>query len=177
MHPILGSRARLGTYLLGWVPVAGIFIAVCHGQGWTLAESAWLSLPSCLLAAFLFLSSWYLCKAFPLRSWRPGNHAAAWGLAAAAMASLWTAWVWLLAAALKHLPGLAGLPARLRGGLPMLLVLGSLHYLTIDGLLSSVGADLKDPKYCLACFNGEYVIPPCAEMTKNCLDETNALTW
>jgi amidophosphoribosyltransferase len=31
--------------------------------------------------------------------------------------------------------------------------------------------------YCLACFNGDYVIPPCQEGTKLCLDESNALTW
>jgi amidophosphoribosyltransferase len=55
--------------------------------------------------------------------------------------------------------------------------LDSLHFLTIDGLLASVGADMADPRYCLACFNGDYVIPPCAEMSKNCLDEANALTW
>ena len=55
--------------------------------------------------------------------------------------------------------------------------LDSLHYLSIPGLLNSVGADLNDPQYCLACFNGEYAIPPCAEGTKNCLDESNALTW
>ncbi|MFZ5425684.1 MAG: amidophosphoribosyltransferase [Thermodesulfobacteriota bacterium] len=55
--------------------------------------------------------------------------------------------------------------------------LDSLHYLSIDGLLQAVGADLADPKYCLACFNGDYIVPPCAEGAKNCLDESNALTW
>ncbi|WP_243364424.1 amidophosphoribosyltransferase [Fundidesulfovibrio terrae] len=55
--------------------------------------------------------------------------------------------------------------------------LDSLHYLSIDGLLNSVGANMSDPQYCMACFNGEYVIPPCAEGTKLCMDESNALTW
>jgi len=27
MHPILKSRARLGTYLLGWVPIAALLAA------------------------------------------------------------------------------------------------------------------------------------------------------
>jgi len=54
--------------------------------------------------------------------------------------------------------------------------LDSLHYLSIEGLLESVGADKLDPRYCLACFDGDYVIPPCGEGAKYCL-ETNALTW
>ncbi len=55
--------------------------------------------------------------------------------------------------------------------------LDSLHYLTIEGLLSSVGADPETPQYCLACFNGEYIVPPCVEGGKMCMDESNALTW
>jgi amidophosphoribosyltransferase len=55
--------------------------------------------------------------------------------------------------------------------------LDSLHYLSIEGLLNSVGADKAEPNYCLACFNGDYVISPCREGGKLCLDESNALTW
>jgi len=55
--------------------------------------------------------------------------------------------------------------------------LDSLHYLSIEGLLEAVGANPADPQYCLACFNGEYVIPPCSEGGKHCMDESNALSW
>ncbi len=55
--------------------------------------------------------------------------------------------------------------------------LDSLHYLTVGGLLDSVGADQAKHKYCLACFDGNYTIPPCGEGEKLCLDEKNALTW
>lgn len=55
--------------------------------------------------------------------------------------------------------------------------LDSLHYLSIEGLLKSVGADLNNPKYCLACFNGDYIIPPCAEGYKTCMDDQYALSW
>ncbi len=34
----------------------------------------------------------------------------------------------------------------------------SVHYLSIDGLLSVMGKDSSD--YCLACFNGKYPVPP-----------------
>jgi len=55
--------------------------------------------------------------------------------------------------------------------------LDSLHYLSIDGLLSAVHADPSELKYCLACFNGDYPIPPCGEGTKMCLENDIALSW
>ncbi|MBU1003051.1 MAG: amidophosphoribosyltransferase [Proteobacteria bacterium] len=45
--------------------------------------------------------------------------------------------------------------------------LDSLHYLSIEGLLSSV----QNPKdFCLACFNGEYPVAPCLGVNKECLE-------
>ncbi len=55
--------------------------------------------------------------------------------------------------------------------------LDSLHYLSIEGLLRSVNADLENPNYCMACFNGDYPIPPCGEGTKLCLEDDVALSW
>jgi amidophosphoribosyltransferase len=52
--------------------------------------------------------------------------------------------------------------------------LDTLHYLTIDGLLGAVSSP-KD--YCLACFNGDYIIQPGCHVGKNCLEENVALTW
>jgi amidophosphoribosyltransferase len=45
--------------------------------------------------------------------------------------------------------------------------LDSLHYLSIPGLLSSVeGPD----NFCLACFDGNYPIPPCENGGKLCME-------
>lgn len=55
--------------------------------------------------------------------------------------------------------------------------LDSLHYLSIDGLLSSVNCDGVTLRYCLACFNGDYPIPPCSEGLKLCMEDGVALTW
>lgn len=52
--------------------------------------------------------------------------------------------------------------------------LDSLHYLTIDGLLSSV--DYPD-HFCLACFNGEYPVPPCDGTGKMCFEDQNVLPF
>ena len=131
MHPILGNRARLGTYLMAWVPVTAVFAFICHGQGWPLLEAVALCLPSCALAAFLFLSSWYLCKAFPLGGRSLTSHAVpAWAIAALLVANLWGGAVWFLAQALGRLPGLEALPARFQGGMRLLVGMGTLLYLT-----------------------------------------------
>ncbi len=52
--------------------------------------------------------------------------------------------------------------------------LDSLHYLSVEGLLSSV----EQPKdFCLACFTGDYPLEPCAGAGKMCLEKDRALNW
>ena len=141
MHPILGSRTRLGAYLLGWVPIAYILVTICLSRHWTLLESLLVTLPSCLLGAFLFLSSWYLCKAYPLSSKLGASAAVAWGLAALLMGNLWGACTWLLAYGLSRLPGLQALPAKVRAEMTLVVGMGTLLYLTalaVHYLLDSV---------------------------------------
>ena len=58
MHPLLVSRARLGTYLLGWVPIALLLAGIARSQGWNWLEATSLALPLCLLGALLFLGTW-----------------------------------------------------------------------------------------------------------------------
>ena len=66
MHPLLANRARLGAYLLGWLPIALLLMGIARSQGWSWVEAGTLAPPLCLLAAFLFLSAWFLCRAMPL---------------------------------------------------------------------------------------------------------------
>ena len=47
----------------------------------------------------------------------------------------------------------------------------SLHYLSIEGLLRSV---MHSDSYCLACFNGEYPVPPCRQYGKFILEKTHS---
>ena len=52
--------------------------------------------------------------------------------------------------------------------------LDSLHYLSVPGLLRSV----HNPEdYCLACFNGEYPVEPCAGTGKSCFEDDTAVSW
>jgi len=131
MHPLLASRARLGTYLLGWVPIALMLTGLARSLGWSWREGAALALPLCLLAALLYLSAWFLCRALPLGRSVEGlsTHAMAWGTAALLMGGLWSGLAWLLARMLDFLPGLDALPQRVGAGLPVLTGLGILLYL------------------------------------------------
>ena len=131
MHPLLASRARLGSYLLGWLPIAALLAGMARTQGWTWAEAGALSLPLCLLGAFLFLSAWTLCRALPLGQGTEGlaNRGAAWGTAALLMGGLWSGLAWLLARGLALLPALSGLPIKVRTALPVITGLGILLYL------------------------------------------------
>jgi len=131
MHPLLASRARLGAYLLGWVPIALLLTGIARSQGWDWLEAACLALPLCLLAALLFLSAWFLCRALPLGRTVEGlgAHGAAWVTAAIIMGGLWSGLAWLLARMLAWIPGLGALPQRVGTALPVLTGLGILLYL------------------------------------------------
>jgi hypothetical protein len=131
MHPLLASRARLGTYLLGWVPIALLLTGIARSQGWSWVEACVFAPPLCLLGALLFLSAWYLCRALPLGRTLDGlaAHGAAWGMAAVLMAGLWVGCAWLLSRTLTWIPGLEELPQRVSTALPVLTALGILLYL------------------------------------------------
>jgi sensor histidine kinase YesM len=131
MHPLLASRGRLGAYLLGWAPIALLLIGIARSQGWSWAEAGALALPLCFLAALLFLSAWFLCRALPLGRTVEGlgAHGAAWGMAAVLMGGLWSGLAWLLARMLDWVPGLGALPQRVGFALPVLTGLGILLYL------------------------------------------------
>jgi two-component system, LytTR family, sensor histidine kinase AlgZ len=65
MHPILGDRRRLIVYLLLWQIVGLLLTVGLRGDGaWT--TSAALFLPLSFVYAFVCLSVWYLCGAFPI---------------------------------------------------------------------------------------------------------------
>jgi amidophosphoribosyltransferase len=52
--------------------------------------------------------------------------------------------------------------------------LDSLHYLSMKGMIEATG--IPRERFCLACFNGRYPVPPREEFTKNCL-ETGGEDW
>jgi hypothetical protein len=132
MHPFFMQPGRLGVYLLGWIPLAAILggLLVLAG-GLSAFEAATLSIPLALLYAFLCLSSWYLCRAFPVDSTRLLATASALVVASTVAASLWLLSGTTLAWALALLPAFETLPDRLQRAGPVVFLLGVLLYLLV----------------------------------------------
>ena len=68
MHPILAYQERIGVYLLGWL-IFGIMLAAVlalpHDFSWTEALS--LVVPLTIVYGGICLSSWYVCRVYPLQ--------------------------------------------------------------------------------------------------------------
>jgi two-component system, LytTR family, sensor histidine kinase AlgZ len=96
MHPILADARQLGLYLLGCLPI-GIVLVIGLGHQGAWGTATVFFLPLMLIYAFMGLSAYYLCSAFPIgkeeRNWRavPAHLSAA-----ATVGALWVglAWVW-----------------------------------------------------------------------------------
>ncbi|MGZ6987614.1 MAG: sensor histidine kinase [Thermoanaerobaculia bacterium] len=132
MHPFFTQSGRLGVYLLGWIPLTAILGGLLMlAGGLSLLEATALAAPLGLLYAFLCLSSWYLCRAFPIDSARLLATAAALAVASLVAASLWLLSGTTLAWTLALLPAFATLPDRLARAGPVVFLLGVLLYLLV----------------------------------------------
>lgn len=90
MHPILKNPARLGTYLLGWVPIAVLFAAQAAIKQTPLPAAMTVGLVGAYLAAGLFLSSFFLCRALPIATSRTSALVGTWMTSSLVMGALWT---------------------------------------------------------------------------------------
>ena len=139
MHPILANPRWLGLYVLGWLPI-GLLLTVGLGRGAGWVTASVFLVPLTLVYAFIGLSSWYVCRSFPLErglaTWRA---ALTLVVAAATTSGLWVAVGGAWAAGLESLP--VGLGAirfyteqrvllTVVGGL-LFLVAAGVHYLLI----------------------------------------------
>jgi two-component system sensor histidine kinase AlgZ len=100
MHPILADAKQLGLYLLGCLPIGIVLIIGLGRQGaWVTATVFFL--PLMMVYAFIGLSAYYLCQAFPIgqedRSWRavPAHVSAAATVGGLCVALAW-GWARLL---------------------------------------------------------------------------------
>ena len=128
MHPILEDRRRLALYLLAWLLI-GLLLSVGlrSDAEWTMAAA--FLVPLCLVFAFIGLSTWYLCRAFPL-----SGTATPWMLilvqmtAAGTASALWTALGYVWAGALDGLLSEPAAQAFYAQQRPLLFVVGALLY-------------------------------------------------
>jgi hypothetical protein len=133
MHPVLSHRRHLWIYLLVWL-LFGALLAVgavgLEGDGdrWLAAFAVFI--PSTLFYGLLCLSTWYLCRVFPLTSDRSTPRALlVHTLASVLASSAWGATGALWARVLDQLSGASGTASGVladRG--PALFVVGMLLY-------------------------------------------------
>jgi two-component system sensor histidine kinase AlgZ len=88
MHPILGNRRRLGIYLLAWLNIGLLLALGLRGDASWLAAFVFF-LPLALAYAFISLSAWYVCRAFPITGTRTWNVVAVQVVAAGVAAAIW----------------------------------------------------------------------------------------
>ena len=134
MHPILANPRWLGLYVLGWLPV-GVLLAAGFGRdaGWVTAAT--FVLPLTLIHSFFGLSSWYVCRTFPLKGGLATWRAALTHLAAATMTSaVWVAVAGAWASGLDSLSGESGATQLYLEQRPMLALVGGLLFLVAAAL-------------------------------------------
>jgi two-component system, LytTR family, sensor histidine kinase AlgZ len=103
MHPILADGKQLGMYLLAYLPVA-ILLVVGFGQREAWGTATVFFLPLTMLYAFVGLSAYYVCSAFPInREYRIWRALPAHMSAAATVGALGVGIAWLWAAVLTSL--------------------------------------------------------------------------
>jgi hypothetical protein len=129
MHPILGDPRRLAIYLLLWQLIGLLLTLGLRGDSsWT--TSAAFFLPLCFLYAFVNLSAWYVCRAYPLeKSVSLLNAGLAHVIAAAIASGSWVLVAGFWAAALDGFSDVFRAGDLYDGQRLLLLVIGALLFL------------------------------------------------
>ena len=147
MHPLLARSGAFAVYLIAWVPLTAILGALLVlAGGMTALEAAVVSPLLTGVYAFVCLSSWYLCVAFPIRTSRLFSLAVTLTVASVVAASLWVLWGATLGGLLALAPPFATLPEALRRATLVVLLLGILLYLLAVALhyLLAAARDAKE---------------------------------
>jgi hypothetical protein len=114
VHPITSGRKRLGAYLVGWVPIAGILAYLLSlTSPLSTAECFALALPLTLVYAFLCLSTWYVCRSVPAGRSQLGTLALTHLVAGAVSSALWVSLATTLATLYELAPEGRGITERL----------------------------------------------------------------
>src|SRR5437899_3165640 len=106
MHPVLARRIRLDLYLAAWVPVTVMVTAALAApahRGWL--EAGILGVPLTLMAAFLGMAQWPLCRALPLDRSDPVRFVVSHAASLVVSAAVWVSAGAALAFVLQHAPG------------------------------------------------------------------------
>ncbi len=134
MHPLLNRRSYLAAYLAVWLPLACLLVFLIRVSGGIgTLEAALVLLPMAALYAAACLSTWYICRATPLRSSGIARVSVTHLLEAFLLSFVWVQIGRLYARGLSSFPTFNGLDARYNAHAAILLVSGVLLYLVNAG--------------------------------------------
>jgi len=130
MNPILARGDRLGLYLASWLTVGGLLAtAVARPGGFAWGEALVILVPVTLIYGFVCLSSWYVCRATPLRASSASSLLANIGGASVVASGFWLLLGQGWARLVSHVPALAGAPPLYARDRLLLFTVGVLLYL------------------------------------------------
>src|SRR5262249_36897780 len=135
MHPVLARQIRLDLYLVAWIPVAVLVsaaLAVPVHRTWP--EGALLGVPLTLLAAFISMAQWPMCRGLPLNDTPPLRLIPSHAASLVVSVSLWAAAGALIAYGLQRLSSFPLALDRYRQDVPLVTVLGALLFLAVTML-------------------------------------------
>jgi len=130
MYPILAHKGALPLYLVCWIPAAILISSLFVFSGrldWISAFA--LMLPMTVIYAFVCLSSWYLCRFYPLQETPLFRLLTVQIVAAFFSASIWILIGKVLVILLGLLPSPLLLPENYGGLIPLLAIAGVLLFL------------------------------------------------
>ena len=132
MHPVLARRIRLDLYLGAWIPVAVLIsAALAVPEHRRLPEAALLGVPLTLLAAFMSMAQYPMCRSLPLKNANLTRFAVSHTVWLLASVGVWlgagaaAAWV------LGHFAQFPGAFERFRQDAALASVLGSLLFTSV----------------------------------------------
>ncbi len=135
MHPVLARRIRIDLYLAAWIPVAILMTAalsVPTHRTWV--EASLLGAPLTVLAAFMSMAQWPMCRGLPLDRSEPVRFFVSHIASLVASVGVWVAAGAAVAFVLQQLPPFLGALDRYRQDVPLASVLGALLFLSVTML-------------------------------------------
>ena len=146
MHPVLARRIRVELYLAAWLPVVALVsatLAVPEHRG--LLEGALIGAPLTLLAAFMCMAQWPMCRALPLNGRNLLRFTVSHVLSLVVSVAVWVAAGSVVAFVIQHHPMLPDAFMRYRLDAPLISALGALLFFCVT-MLSYLMISFEDAR-------------------------------